>query len=357
MRISLFSIYDGLTRSLQENLSRLYENHESLASGKRINRPSQDVIGAARALDYRVSIGEREQAVRNSDNAVAYLEAAEGVLGDATSALTRTRELALMAMNGVETGESRSATAKEVRELKKHLLSLANNRFRERYLFSGFLTDGNAFDPTTYDYRGDANSIEVKVGTESKVKVTMPGTEAFAYIQSSHEVVAIEDGARYIHYIPGQVIDSTYPRTRVMVAISTSGDAASVEAELQAGPPYTTVEDSFYFDNSLQMMDRLQSAMENNDTDRIGAILKPIDDSIGRVTDARAELGARMNFIEGQKDRMENSLLDLQVLLSRTEDADIAEVISEVSKNEVALQALRNTGARLLSQSLLDFLT
>ncbi|KAF0121540.1 MAG: hypothetical protein FD151_1176, partial [bacterium] len=42
--------------------------------------------------------------------------------------------------------------------------------------------------------------------------------------------------------------------------------------------------------------------------------------------------------------------------LSNTEDADMAEIASELAKAEAVLQALRQSSARVLSQSLLDFL-
>jgi len=356
MRISSFTVYDRLTRALQENLKRLYYAQESLATGKKINRPSQDIAGASRALDYRVSIKETQQNIKSIEGVTAYLEITDGILGDATSALSRLKELSLSALNGGVSSEDREAAAKEVRELKEHLLSLGNSSFQGKYIFSGLLTDRRAFDAGTYEYQGDENSLEVKVGADTKVKENLTGNEAFAYVQSSHEVVTLEDGKKYIHYIPGQVIDATYPRNRVIIAIASTDDESAVEAELKSGPPYTAVEDTFYFDNMIQMTAQLQSALESNNTDRINAILTPIDDSIEQVTDARAELGARVNFIETEHGRLDNTLLSLKTLLSGTEDADLAEVISEVSKNETALQALRNTGANLLSQSLLDFL-
>ncbi len=356
MRISSFTIYDRLTRALQENLRRQYEAHESLATGKKINRPSQDVAGASRVLDYRVSINENRQNIRSIDDATSYLEITEGILGDAGETLTRLKELSLTALNGSTNKEGRTAIAKEVKELKNQLLSLGNSSFQGKYIFSGLLTDGQAFDPVTYDYQGDENHMEVKVGPDTRVEKNLTGNETFAYVQPSHEVVAIDDGARYIHYIPGQAIDATYPRSRVVVAIASTDDPSAVEADLQAGPPYTTVEDTFYFDNMIQMTDELQQALENDDTTRVRALLVPIDDSGAQLTDARAELGARVNFIETERGRLDNAVLSLKTLLSETEDADLAEVISEVSKNEVALQSLRSTGAKILNQSLLDFL-
>ncbi len=333
MRLSNFIIYNRLTQSFQDNLWKLFKTQEALATGKKINRPSDDVIGISRVMDYRVSITESEQFKKNMDDARAYLELTDGVLNEATNTLKRIQELTITALNGDESSETRAMTAKEMKQLRAHMLELANTRFRNRYLFSGMLTNKQAFT-SSGTYQGDTNYIEVQVTPDIKIKENITGLDAFAYLQGSEEVVQLEDG-RYIHYIQGT-------GTEVSIEIRASDD--------------TTVLDSFSFSNVLEMIDRISDALENNNLDRLTAILNPIDRAMDQVLSSRAEVGARLNFLEAEKNRIEDNLLKLQSTLSSVEDADIAEVVSEAAKTEVALQALRETGARIISQSLFDFL-
>ncbi len=333
MRLSSFLVYDRLTAALEENLRRLFKPHEQLSTGKKINHPSDDPVGISRIMDYRVSIQDKEQFKRNLNDAKTYLELSDEALDQSVDALKRTKELVITALNADETPESRKMMAEEVRQLRTHVRSLANTRFRNRYLFSGMLYDQEAFDASG-NYQGDSNYIEVRSSHNLTVKENLTGLEAFAYQQGAEEVVPLEDG-RFIHYIQGT-------GTEVIIEIRDTDD--------------TTVMDSFSFENTLEQMDRIREAMDTNNTDRLTALLKTLDRSMDEMLTRRGEVGARLKFIENELDRIEDNVLDLKTVLSATEDADIAEVASEITKTQIALQALRQSGVRIISQSLLDFL-
>ena len=355
MRVSTFQIFNHITRSLQENMERLYLMEEQLSSGKRINRPSDDPIGIAKALAYRVNIKDFEQFKRNTNDALSYLEATDGALDTLTNTLTRARELALSSVNDTLTAEDRTGISEEVNQLRNHILGLANTKYRDRYIFSGMLYDRPAFD-SSGNYQGDSNYIEVQVNPYLKVKENVTGLEGFAYVQATHEVIELNDG-RYIHYIPGQNIDPSYPENRVYVVIADTDDEATVESELSTWPSSSLhIEDAFSFDNTVQMMDRLKEALENNNTDRINALVGAVDRAINSVTETRADVGARMNLLDRENERASDTVVSLQKNLSDSEDADISEVISEIAKYQTALEALRQSGAQIISRSLLDFL-
>ncbi len=333
MRLSTFMIHNRLIATLQQNFERLYGSQEQLTTGKKINRPSDDIIGSARALDYRININAGEQFKRNIDEARSYLQATEGAVSSASVIFSRTRELIIEALNGEKSPSDREIIAKEVEELRRGLLDLANTRFKGRYIFSGFLHDRAAFD-TAGNYQGDGNHTEVEISPEITVRENMTGPEVFAYIQSADESIQLEDG-RFLHYLPGG-------GTTVNVEIRASDDV--------------TVLDSFSYDNVFQMMDLLKAALESNDIDRVNALLGGVDHGHEQVLNVEAELGARLGLLDSEENRIDDSILDLRTVLSKTEDADIAEVVSEISKTEVALQALRQSGAQVMNQSLLDFL-
>ncbi|NOX21369.1 MAG: flagellar hook-associated protein 3 [Nitrospirae bacterium] len=355
MRISTFQIFNNITKSLQKNMEKLYFMEEQLSSGKKLNRPSDNPVSIARALAYKVNIKDFEQFKRNMEDAQSYLEATEGALSTLTNTLTRARELTLSAVNDTLTEKDRRGIAEEVLQLRNHVLGLANTKYRDRYIFSGMLYDKPAFD-SGGNYQGDNNYIEVKVNPDLRVKENITGLEGFAYVQGSHEVVELDSG-KYVHYIPGQNIDPTYPETRVYVVIADTDDVLTVESELSTWPSTSVhIEDAFSFDNTIQMMDRLKDALDNNATDRINALVGAIDRAINAVAESRAAVGARMNLIEREHERSSDAVVSLQKSLSKVEDADISEVISEIAKYQTALEALRQSGAHIISRSLLDFL-
>lgn len=71
MRVTSLMIYDRIKRSLQQSLNELNKQNVRLATGKKINKPSDDVSGAYKSIDYQVTINETGQYRRNiADSAI-----------------------------------------------------------------------------------------------------------------------------------------------------------------------------------------------------------------------------------------------------------------------------------------------
>lgn len=317
---------------MRRNLAEIIRLNERVSSGRRINRPSDDPAGMGRAMDYRVAIDAGEQYLRNIDRAAGFLSYTESALSSASDALVRGKEIALQGANGTQSADSRSAMAKEVRQLEEHLAAIANGRFGNRYVFSGFMDDRAAFD-AGHIYRGDGGAVNIPIDRGALLSINVTGSEAFGTTLPAEETAVIS-GGRIVHYIP-------------------SGGGVAVEIRASDD---TTVLDSFRFDNVMQMTGLLAGALEGNDTARIGALVKPFDEAMGHVNDVRADIGGRLGRLEDQKNRISDASFVAREALSRTEDADIAETAAGIARADATLQALRASSARLLSQSLLDFL-
>jgi flagellar hook-associated protein 3 FlgL len=334
MRVSSLQVFQQATDSLMRSLSELVRLNEQVSSGKRINKPSDDPGGAGRALDYQVVIDVDAQYRKNVGDASNFIGFTDNTLSSVSSALTRAKELAVQGANGAQSADSRAAIAQEVSQLRNQLLSLANSQFENRYVFSGFRTDAPAFDATSLSYQGDSGTINAAVDKNATIPTNVTGPGAFGCAPAAEEVVPLDDGRR-IHYIPA--------------------GGTTVNVEIRAADD-TTVLDSFSFDNMMKMTDLLSQALAGNDTGRISALLKPLDDAAGRVNDVRADLGARLNRLDDQGSRLDNATYSAQTALSGVQDADIASTVSGIAKASTALQALQQSAAKILSQSLLDFL-
>jgi len=70
----------------------------------------------------------------------------------------------------------------------------------------------------------------------------------------------------------------------------------------------------------------------------------------------RSTVGARINRLELQQSRLESIQETFTSLLSKTEDADMAEVIMQLQLQENVYRASLAAGARIIQPSLLDFL-
>lgn len=291
MRVTSFTIFNQVTRSLQERMRDMALYSDRLTTGKKINKPSDDVSGMMSAMDYKVSLNEVELYKKNIDNAESHLGMIDTVMDSAASLLTRARELAVQASSGTQTPEDRASVAKEVSNLRDEMFRLAQTQFRDRYIFSGYKTDTGPFD-ASFNYQGDSGEIGVLIGKDSTLSVNIPGDEAFSY-----------GGITF-----------------------------------------------------METLDDLNTALENNDLTAIQGSLTSFDNDLAQVANVRAEVGAKMSRIEDLKSDLDNRSFTLTTLLSNTQDADLAETVSELAKIQVALESLRASGSQVISQSLLDFI-
>ena len=120
------------------------KNIEKLSSGLRINRAGDDASGLAVSEKLRSQIRGLNQAERNIENAVSFIQATEGYLGESHDILHRLRELAVQSANGIYSDEDRMQIQVEVSQLVDEI-----NRIASHAQFNGMNTLTGAFaDPT-----------------------------------------------------------------------------------------------------------------------------------------------------------------------------------------------------------------
>ena len=337
MRISTVQIYRQATDSLMRTLSDMYELNGQISSGKRINKPSDDPTGTSRAMAYKVSIAAGEQYLSNIDGATTAITSAEAALSSANTAYTRLKQLTVQGATDGTSDASRAAIAEEIGQLRDQLLSLANTKVGSSYVFSGFQTDTPAFDASSYAYQGDAGSIKVGIGSGVLLPQNVTGDAAFQYdLPAAGKVVEIESGI-YAHY-------------------AKSGATITVEIRDSATAGAGNLIGSETFDNAIQMTDALYTAMKGSDMRMISALMLSVDDMAEHANNVRADLGARLNRLEDQGTRLEDQNLLTKTNLSSVEDADIVSAAGDLAKANTVLSAVQASTAKILSQSLLDFL-
>lgn len=292
MRVTSFVVYEQFKRSLQRNLSELSEHNNRLSTGKKISKPSDDIVGMMRSMDYKISINNIEQYKRNITEAINHLEFAEQIISSVNDSLIRAKELAISGASNALNAQDRLAIAKEISQIRDHIINLSNTRFKGNYIFSGFKTDVQPFDPSTFNYNGDDGAVNIYIDTNVSIQMNIPGSSSF-----------------------------------------TIGGVSFA-----------------------RILDDLRIALENNNSAEIRASIDRIDNAINQTINTSTEIGARLNRLDDQTNRLQDDVVSFKSLLSNIEDTDIAEVTSGIAKAQTALEALRASSARVMSQSLFDFL-
>ncbi len=134
---SAFSSYQ-----LQKGQQALSESLERLSTGKRINKASDDASGMVIANTLGSQARGYAQALRNSTDAIAITQVADGALGQASDILQNIRTKALQATNGTQSAESRLAIQADINLSLQSIKEVAQDTsFNGQKLLSGTFTD------------------------------------------------------------------------------------------------------------------------------------------------------------------------------------------------------------------------
>jgi len=114
-------------RQLGVTQESLTKNMEKLSSGLRINRAGDDASGLAVSEKMRSQIRGLQQAERNIQNGVSFIQATEGYLQETQDILHRLRELAVQSANGIYSDEDRMQIQVEVSQLYDEVNRIASH--------------------------------------------------------------------------------------------------------------------------------------------------------------------------------------------------------------------------------------
>jgi len=125
---------------INHNMSALYANRqvkfneldlnkdiEKLSTGMRINRGGDDASGLAVSEKLRSQIRGLNQAGRNIESAVSFIQTTEGYLAETQDIMHRVRELAVQSANGIYTDEDRAQIQVEVSQLVDEVNRIASH--------------------------------------------------------------------------------------------------------------------------------------------------------------------------------------------------------------------------------------
>ena len=166
----------------------LMKNIEKLASGERINRAGDDASGLAVSEKMRSQIRGLNQASRNIENGVSFIQTTEGYLTETTDILQRVRELAVQSANGIYTDEDRMQIQVEVSQLVAEVDRIASQaQFNGMNMLTGrFASESNDVMQFQIGANMDQNT-RVFIGTMTAQALGLKGA------QGSEDAVTISD--------------------------------------------------------------------------------------------------------------------------------------------------------------------
>ncbi|MDX2055294.1 MAG: flagellar hook-associated protein FlgL [Polyangiaceae bacterium] len=178
MRVPDSANYSAISANLASLTARHAKAAAEVSSGYRVTSPSTDPRAAAEIAKLRHAVSRAEGFRSNIGAARGDAELAEGVLSEASALFERAQELAVQGANGTLSASERASMAIEISGLRDQLVSMANTRGPNGFLFSGSATDTVPF-ANTGAFAGNSDPHNVELGTNHVVNVAIDGAKAF----------------------------------------------------------------------------------------------------------------------------------------------------------------------------------
>jgi flagellar hook-associated protein 3 FlgL len=296
MRIPNVTISTGVIQRLNRLKLRQNVLNDEIATGQKISSASDDPQAAVRVMRLRSEKMALQQYSQNVDKLTGLAQASFASLNRLKALSDRSGELAASA-SGIASLAERKAYATELNEMIKSAIEQVNTKFNGDYIFSGQQTDASSFSVTGAAAKPTAVTFSNVGGDATKVRV-------------------------------------------------------SDTLEISAG---TSEAENAQMGEFINNMIALRDAMEANDSAAIATARTNLITSEDHVVNAISQNGAMQTRLEALKQQNDARFGDVEQLVSREVDADLAQSMVKLSQTQTAYQAAVQSGAQIMKLSLLDY--
>lgn len=324
-RVTENSAFNSVQFSVNRSKNKLEDLQLKGTTLKRITKPSDDPVSNVEVLLIRSQQRDNDQYLKNATFAKMRLELAENAIVNIISILNKAKELSIAQSSDFYGPDIRKNVSLEVRNLTEQLMGIANQRVGNRYLFAGQSTLTIPFDSKGI-YQGDDSIMEVEIAKDFFLPTNIPGSLLF-------------------YQLPPKMLDNSQADTNLSL------QEFLKNYELEKSDREQTKNDTLFV-----QLKSLENALLTNDTEQVQNLLQRIDASVEQSIKIQTMIGIWMNTLDHAYEQVDQKIFTNEKQKSILEDADVAQLFSDLNKQENLLKASYKISAGLLNKSLLDYL-
>lgn len=411
MRISTSMMFDMNVNAMGQQQSDLLATQLQLDSGKRINTPADDPVGAAQAIGVSQAIAQNNQYATNRLYARNSLQLEDSTLNSVTNVIQHIQSQIVAAGDATLNDADRASIATDLQSSYEQLLALANTRDSNgQYLFSGFqgatqpFTDGAAGAA----YAGDQGQRQYQAGASRQIAASDTGSDVFmrtvgglsgsivagnpantgtATVSTASVVDASDAAIGHSFSVTFQsdttatpptyaytVTDTTDASATPVTTAYTPGDALTITlggrqvtltGTPQAGDTFTVQPPQSAGTNMFASLKDLIAALQApagtpagqaNLTNALTTASQKFANASSNVLTVRSSVGARLSELNTLDSQGSDTDLQYQSRLSQLQDLDYISTISTFYQQMTALQASQQAFVQTQKLSLFNLL-
>ncbi|NLM61367.1 MAG: hypothetical protein GX193_04735 [Clostridiales bacterium] len=342
MRITHSSMMRSYISNLRSSISNLAKSNEKLSSMRKYSRASENTSEASRAYVIREQLYKNELYLKNIEDSISALSAAETSLLTINDLIKTVQERSLRGETGTIDEIDRDVIAKEIQNIREQILQSINIKFGTRYLF------------------GSSNNIEApfSIGTDGKLvyngtkvadifrdpvtgKLMSPNPNYDPSDPDSTEYLEVPKNKDiYVDIGLGIVVNDDRIDPKTALKISSSGIDAIGYGE----------------DNLFDLLTKIENSFRNNDMSNIDDYLDKLSRHKDNIMLHVTDIGSRVSYMEKSKERIENEIYNLKVKQADIEAIDLEYETINNKSYEMAWMINLQLGSQILPASIFDFL-
>ncbi|RMD46498.1 MAG: flagellar hook protein [Aquificota bacterium] len=312
MRVPDIAFFDTFLKHDRIRQKEIEKYTKEIASGKKILAPSDNTLGAVKALRVSELIKDIDTYNRNITNAKNVLDVAESTLGNVVETAQEVRPEIVRILNlGVLDKEDAEVLKDYFKGMRDYIIKTANIKTGDSSIFAGVKSQIDAFDDNGV-YQGATEETTVPVAGNVELNTNFNGKEYLGVNEKTNKLVLVEALDKII-----QLIDS--------------GDLSDINKPT------------------------LDVKVNGKDYGKV-TVLEAFDIGLDTVSQHRSMVGEQMVVADNLKAQHETMKVHLNELKSSIEDADYSETITHLEQARTAYQALLASIAQNKELSLLNYM-
>lgn len=315
-RITSMMVANSTINTIDQDLNQLDNTQEQLATGYRINQPSDDPYGAALTLSLNGQISAYNSYQNNVTQGSAWTGNASSALEEIQQILTTVRTLTVEASNGTTSSTDMQDSAQEVEQYIGEIKQAADTQYDGSYVFSGDAVNtqpwSTSTDAGTDAYAGNQNTISYAIGPSTQLQVS---ANLYSVLGSGNT------GG---------------------TAGSTSNGGGAMQADGSGG--------------LLATLRTIYSDMEDGDQTDLGNQLDNLDQNMSALEAVQATVGSTQDRLEMASSRLTSLTSTDKIELGDVYDTDVAAATTTFSTEQAGYQAALESTADIIQTSLMNFL-
>ena len=323
MRITNSSMIRSHMYDTQNNLTNMSKINQQISTGKVINTVSDDPYKAIRIMNMNNEIKYTEKYNSNIDETVGWMNTTDGALESTGNLLNEIKETILKVGNGTYSQNEMKSLNADINEKIKQLADTLNSTYGGKYLFGGSSVD-------------DA-PITVIENPDGTVKLEFSKDKNGQTIPNTDDLKAdISSGINIDYNISvGEILNIKDGNGNTVNLLDEINNLSTLMNDIANGDEQTAAK-----------------AKETLLNDTKGKI----DTLFDHVVNERTSLGVRVSTAEKIKELNDEDILNIQDVLSKTQDTDVVEKFIELKSAEMIYQASIQVGAKLIQPTILDYI-